>query len=52
MGYPEPTILAIIAKYPQTGHFGLTLEYLKMPKKGWFEVSGVTNMTQGFEQNH
>ena len=37
MGSLEPTIVTIIAKYPQSDHFGLAWEYLKMPK--WLILS-------------
>ena len=38
MRYPKPFILAIIAKYPQIGHFMAVTDNRKMPK--WVLIIG------------
>ena len=50
MGYPDSTILGVIAKYPKTGHFWLTWENVK--KQKWLVLSlEVAIMTQGLEES-
>ena len=50
-GVPKTHYFSSNSKIPRVKYFVLIWDYQKC-KNGWFQVSGLTTMTQGLKHNH